>query len=59
MKKRPHKVLGIEKRPDNVVRVSDGQGGVHREELSWSALSAAQQASLDGHAKRRLGQTAK
>lgn len=56
MKKRAHKVLGIELRASNIVRASDPAGKVDREELDWTALSGAQQALLEGHAKRRLGQ---
>ena len=56
MKKRAHKVLGIELRASNIVRATDPRGQVAREELDWSGLSAPQQALIEGHAKRRLGQ---
>lgn len=58
MRKRPHKVLGIELRPDNTVRVTDPLGRIARETLSWAALSAGQQAKLGGRAKRSLGENA-
>jgi len=58
MKKRPHKVLGIEMRPDNMIRNSDPLGKVDRVSLDYSALSAPQQGQLDGFAKRVLGQSA-
>ncbi len=53
MKKRVHKVLGVEKRSDNISRVSDPVGRVDREELAWSALSVAQQGKIEGHALNR------
>ncbi len=56
MRKRAHKVLGVELRADNIVRVADPVGKVFRNELSWASLSGAQQARLEGHAKSRLGQ---
>ncbi len=56
MKKRAHKVLGVELRPDNIVHADDPVGKVKRQGLNWASLSSAQQARLDGHAKNRLGQ---
>lgn len=56
MRKRPHKVLGIELTSANQVRAVDPVGKVERITLNWGSLSGAQQAKLDGHAKRRLGQ---
>ncbi len=56
MKKRANRVLGIEKRPDNVSVVVDPVGRVSRVELTWAALTADQQARIDGHAKNRCGQ---
>lgn len=58
MKKQAHKVLGIEKQGNagNLAKVVDPVGTVQREELVWANLSAPQQALLEGHAKRRLGQ---
>jgi len=60
MKKRAHKVLGVEIREtggaDNLVRVADPIGKADRDELSWASLSGGQQGRLHGHAYRRLGQ---
>lgn len=58
MKKRAHKILGVELKPTNIVRAVDAVGMVHREELDWTTLSAGQQALLTGRSKRRLGQSA-
>jgi hypothetical protein len=57
MKKRAHKVLGIELRNSNLVRVADPVGKVERIELDWTALSGAQQGKLEGRSKNRLGQS--
>lgn len=56
MKKRAHKVLGIEMTPDKIVRADDAVGGISRETLSWAALDSDQQDKLRGFAKRALGQ---
>lgn len=57
MKKRAHKVLGIELTPANIALQADPVGKCSRYELNWASLSGPQQAKLDGHAKNRLGQS--
>lgn len=58
MAKRAHKILGVELKGSNIVRVTDNVGKVVREELDWSSLDATQQGrlALQTKAKRRLGQ---
>lgn len=56
MKKRAHKVLGIEKNDANSSVATDPVGTVGRFELTWASLSGPQQALIEGHAKRRMGQ---